>query len=317
MSALGLFDSLGSHRILYLHNLSGIESSIYPNCISPERLESILSSFLEKGYRFISISEALRLKLEGKRSVNTISLSTDDGFASNHGVLLGMLKRLSIPLTLFLVGKCLDNQALAWNHKLLIIRQTISDAQINEFLADSADFPNISGECSFTKIFNVRNADKDTLADALWDRFMPFDQKEYLRVNHVFLSREQMMEWSANGAEFGLHSHTHADFSKLSLEEMDFELQNNRNAMDNMGLQMKGIFAFPYGRICAPGSLSHVCRQNNLLVTLGIRYSSRDNIRPGYLWQRQTLEFCGTGWRKELHLKPYLRTCKDLLRTIR
>lgn len=319
MSAWGLgwLDSRNSHRIIYLHNLSGSDGSLYPNCISAERLEEILTLYLKRGYRFIRISEAIQRRMAGKSTDSTISISTDDGFAYNHSALLWILKRLSIPLTLFMIGKCLDNRALAWNHKLLIIRRSVSDVRINAYLNASKDVPETRGESVSTRLFSVSNAEKDTLTDALWEMFMPDSQDDYLNANRVFLSREQMMELSECGAEFGLHSHTHADFSRLSAAEIDRELRNNRNAMEDMGLPVQGIFAFPYGRTSPNDDIERLCRKHNLLLTLGIRYSSRDNIRLNHLWQRQSLEFAGSGWRRELLIKPYLRTCKDMIRATR
>ena len=317
MALLGLSYMLSaqSHRILYLHRVGSQQKEFYPQGIEEEHLEQILAELHSRGFRFISLSEAIKRRQESKPLHKTISLTTDDGFACNHQVLLPILKRRSIPLTLFLVGKCLDNQALAWNHKLLQIRQASTEPELDKCLNELEPKWNLKREGTLAQqLFSAGNKQGDALANLLWDQFMPQSQQDYLDLHKPFLSRSQMLDLQNSGAEFALHSFSHADFSRLSLAEMGEELQQNREAYEDLGLPYQELFAFPYGRSCRADLIPTLCKSNKLSLCLGGRYTVRDNRQPAYLWQRQALELSAKELRKELWVLPWLRVAKDIVR---
>ena len=302
-SELGNLRFPGSHRVLYLHRVGEAQSSFYPKGISVEFLEAVLLDLIKKGYRFTSLVEALH---SGKG--RTISLSSDDGFACNYASLMPLLRKHNIPLTLFLIGTCVDNRALAWNHKLLLVRSHAAPEELESFLESiEMEFALTEAATAEARIYGVGNSRKDELADLLWERFCPFSQAEYLQQHQPFLSAEQLQELSREGVEIALHSQTHADFSRLSFEEMQQEIRQNREALVELNLPVKPYFSLPYGRQVGQAKLAALCKTEGIELCLGTYYSLRDNRLGKLLWQRQPLELSPAALKLELWLRPWVR----------
>ena len=292
-----------SHRVLYLHRVGEEQRSFYPNGISEELLEEVLLSMIKRGYRFTSLAEALQ-----SRTGRSVTLSSDDGFACNYHRLYPLLQKHNIPLCLFLIGKCTNNHALAWNHKLQVAKNSTTPEAFESYVASLADefsLPAASNPSS--RVFQVVNHRKDELVDLLWERFCPQSQVEYLKQHKPFLTAEQLRELSDAGVEIALHSHSHADFGRLSFEEMQIEIRQNREALEALNLPVQPYFSLPYGRQCSPDKLAALAKTEGLELILGTRYSRRDNHPGSVLWQRQPLEQSPWRIKQELWLKPWLR----------
>lgn len=301
----------GTHRILYLHQVGEAQSSFYPKGITVEFLEAVLLDLKRKGYRFTSLAEARQQGQAGKEYGLCISLTTDDGFSCNSDSLMPLLEKHNIPLTLFLIGKCVDNRALAWNHKLLLMRSYATPEELDSYVKDIAsEYSLPQAATTEVSIFGVANNRKDELADLLWERFCPFSQAEYLQQYRPFLSAEQLWELSREGVEIALHSQTHADFSRLSFEEMQQEIRQNRSALAELNIPVQPYFSLPYGRQVSAGNMAALCKTEEIELCLGTCYSLKDNRLGSLLWQRQPLELSPAALMMELWLKPWARAIK-------
>ncbi|HNQ44106.1 MAG TPA: polysaccharide deacetylase family protein, partial [Candidatus Cloacimonadota bacterium] len=269
-----------THRIFYYHQIGKPQESFYPMGLSTEEFEQQIRTLKRLGYRFLTLREAYADS--GRNRGLTATITTDDGFSCNYSEIYPLLKRLGIPFTMFVIGKCLDNQALAWNHKLLIIRQQADPQALHQSLLKlEARFhlklvPDLSAS-----LFSVPMSLKEELSDTLWEQFCDISQAEYLHKHQPFLSSDQLREMVASGCEIGTHSFSHPDFSRLTFPEILNELRASRALLEE--LYPVEFCAFPYGRQPARDLIPHICRQGGLSATLGGRYTWHDNRRPNYL----------------------------------
>lgn len=304
--ALSLFPLKGSHLVLYYHRVGKAGAEFYPDGIQSAELLQAVQGFQELGFRFCSLSEAYQ-KAGSDRELS-ISLTSDDGLASNHDIVLPIAKKLGIPLTLFVIGKCLDNQALAWNHKLIQIRRHSTEIELQSELVKLSSSFQISAEGSLRqKLFSVTDSKKDELSDLLWEIFCPETQSEFLQRTQPFLSAAQMQDLQDNGAEFALHSCSHADFSRLSYPQMLAELKHNQADLADYIRQPSPFFAFPYGRECSRKLIPKLCHDAKLKAALGFRFRISDNRRQSALWQRIPLENGDVLSLEQLLLRPTAR----------
>lgn len=307
--SFSLFPLRGSHLVLYYHRVGDGGAEFYPGGIKSAELLQAIQGLLELGFRFCSLSEAYGKA--GSKKEFTISLTSDDGLASNHEIVLPIAKKYGIPLTLFVIGKCLDNQALAWNHKLIQIRRHSSEETLQSALSNLGSRFQISEEGSLSqRIFSVADSQKDEFVDLLWDSFCPETQNEFLQRTQPFLSAAQMQDLQDNGAEFALHSHSHADFSRLSYPQILNELRANQALLADYVRQPVPFFAFPYGRECKGDLIPKLCRDAGLKAALGFRYRISDNRRQNALWQRLPLESAHALSLEQLLLRPLARVLK-------
>jgi peptidoglycan/xylan/chitin deacetylase (PgdA/CDA1 family) len=306
---------VSSHRVLYWHNVYTIEPGLYKDGVTALEFETQIIALKKAGFRFISLAEALNRARSKAKAEQTVSITTDDGFACNHNTILPILKRHGLPISIFLIGKCLDNRALAWNHKLLIVRARADAASLDKAINSLASQYQLSlSKNTAASLFSVPMRLKDAFADKLWELFCEESQAEYLAKHKPFLSSEQLTELIEYGAEIGTHSHSHPDFERLTYPEMLKEIERSCSALQEHTGSPIPYFAYPYGRYNSAAISSKLCRDTSLDLCLGGRYSLKDNRGDSRLWQRQKMEQDISKVNQEILLKPYLRAAKDLLK---
>lgn len=110
-------------RILMLHRVVNHHSG------KPEQrelevtthfLEQTINEYLQKGYRFVSIDQAVDI-IQKKRIPSLTShispficLTFDDGYRDNYTTALPLLKRLHIPFAIYITTGFIDNQLPMW-----------------------------------------------------------------------------------------------------------------------------------------------------------------------------------------------------------
>lgn len=74
-----------------------------------------------------------------------------------------------------------------------------------------------------------------------WDNFL-------LKHKRRHLSEEQIKQLAAAGVEFGSHSHSHCDLSRLNDDAIEEELRRSKNVLEGLtGREVKYV-AYPFGR---------------------------------------------------------------------
>ncbi|MDD2331227.1 MAG: polysaccharide deacetylase family protein [Candidatus Cloacimonetes bacterium] len=265
------------------------------------------------GYRFIPLSEVYAAQ-EANVSLNkTVSLTTDDGFSSNFFHLFPLLKKHKLPLTLFLTTKCINNQALAWNHKWIVIRKHTSPDKLELLLKQHRDSFQLTWSDNPATTFNsVSMGQKDALADLLWKEAIQDSQEEFLARERPFLSLEQLGEMLQGNVELGSHTVSHPFCNSLSYADLKSEIQDSCQVLEQISGKKTNLFAYPYGIRTSQEQETRIKEELGLKAMLGLRFSIRlldhppqDRIRMEDTPKRNYLEFT---------IKPLGRSIKDLLR---
>jgi peptidoglycan/xylan/chitin deacetylase (PgdA/CDA1 family)/GT2 family glycosyltransferase len=66
---------------------------------------------------------------------------------------------------------------------------------------------------------------------------------------HRLMTAEQIRYWAAQGIEFGAHSRTHADLTKLSAAELAAEISGSKNDLASVLGSTITSFTYPYGEL--------------------------------------------------------------------
>lgn len=295
--------------MLYFHQIGRGSFPYYDRGIPAERFEELLKSLRNKGFTFISIQETLESKTSLK---GTLSLCSDDGFASNHTAALPILKALKIPFTLFMNGCSIDNSRMAWNHALAFLRARISEPALRAML------PGLVSRFGLTEtgdpgstLFSVSYQRRDEMIDWLWEHFDLPDRDRSLKIDQPFLSLEQTRELISCQADIALHGNSHADLSRLSYSEIRDEIVNNIKALEAARLQWKPWLAFPFGRQCSTRNMEKLRRELGIERFFGIRCRWNDNRPRELLWQRCSIETESFNPWRDLLLKPLYREARS------
>ncbi|MDD4309756.1 MAG: polysaccharide deacetylase family protein [Candidatus Cloacimonetes bacterium] len=279
------------HRILYYHAIAKKPPDIYPLSISYSHFERQIRLLTNLGYREFPLSVAVA-ESDCLR-VKSFSVTFDDGFACNYAPLLSIMNKYKISPTLFIVSKCINNKFLAWNHKLIILRNSVAKPSLEGLMGELLPGANL---LNFFDMMPM--SQKDDLTDTLWQQLYPISQEEYLFNHKPFLSSEQLAELVAKGAEIGSHSHSHPDFSRLSISEALAEVNASFFSFDVLHLPYERLFAFPYGRSGDAETISELSNKLGLLATFGVNYRRGDNLGTNQHFQRQNME--GSFWKSAL-----------------
>jgi peptidoglycan/xylan/chitin deacetylase (PgdA/CDA1 family) len=296
-----------SNRILFWHSITDTPEAIYKKGITAKQFQHQLRLLASIGFRFVKLSEVIRAKQNYPSK--SVSITTDDGFASTFAVLKQTMFTYGFKPTLFLIGKCIDNRALAWNHKLILLKSKVHADKLNRIIDDF-----VPGASSTNIFASMPMQRKEEITDALWMQTMPFSQEEYLQQHKPFLAMDQMHELYEMGAEFAIHSYSHPDFSRLELSEAIDEIQKTMDIFDSLGINYQRLFAYPYGRTCNPDVEGVIMHKLNLDACFGVRYTYGDNEAGKSCWQRQGMESTLINNLSELCLIPMLRVCERYLK---
>jgi peptidoglycan/xylan/chitin deacetylase (PgdA/CDA1 family) len=297
---------LTEHRILYYHVVSEPFPEIYPLGISLKRFENQLSMLKRLGYTFMPLSlvtDSAKLT-KGK----TVSITLDDGFACNFSSLKQLCDKYRLKPTLFMIGKCIDNNALAWNHQLLIIKNRIAKQKLDGLIADI-----MPGASTMTFFSRMKMHRKEELMDKLWSAVMPFSQAEYIANEKPFLTTAQLLELVDCGIEISSHSFSHPDFSRLSPEQTIDELTASFAEFDSRNIPYLRTLSYPYGIPCSASTEAKLVKQMNLSATFAARYTLEDNTGSQIRYKRQLMEGSPIDNLLEFGIKPILRSIKDHL----
>lgn len=284
-----------STRVLYYHVIADQLPDLYPQGIGIRRFLYQLSVFKALGWRFASLSEALV-----SNHPKQLCITLDDGLAANYPILMQLNEMYGVKPTLFLIGRCVDNRALAWNHKLILLRRYVPRDLLNHQINLL-----IPGADHITLFSRVNMQDKDLIVDRLWSKLIPWSEHEYLEKNKPFFSVEQLKSLANKGIRLALHSHSHPDFSRLSKAETKAEIEQNIETLTSYKLPWENHFAYPYGRVGSnPESLA---QEMKIDASFGTYYKAGNNLAGQAHWQRQCMELSARQNFREFVMMPGLR----------
>lgn len=307
-SAIAALRSVTSPKVLYFHHVGSRRNPYYSLKITARALRKLIESLLNSGFSFISLQDALDSK---KLSGNFVCICSDDGFASNYEEAFPVLKELRIPLTMFLPGMCMDNRSFAPNHLFAYLRTQVPDHQLYAELPGLAvKFGLKESESISSTLFSCPQDKRQELLAWLWERFDLIDPALLLSRDKPFLSREQLGQMVNEGVHLALHSHSHADLSRLSYTEIKQEVLDNIRAFEELELPYRPWLALPYGREISDVSMQSLRKELGISRFFGIRSHMGDNLPHKILWQRISIEAKGFDPVLDLQVKPLLRTPK-------
>ena len=116
------------------------------------------------------------------------------------------------------------------------------------------------------------------------------------------LSWEQVNELSAHGIEFGSHTVSHPDLTRLDARAADVEICDSKAAIEDSVGKKVASFAYPFGRINATvkqsvrSNYSSACSTNLGKITHRSDFYSLERIDAYYLSDSRSLELIDTPW---------------------
>ncbi len=231
------------HRILE-HNSEYIEPGMY---VSRDMFDMQMQT-LRNQYSVIKLSTLARAlgghDILPQPNKPYCIITFDDGWRDNYENAFPVLKKYSIPATIFLTTDYIGSNKWFWPDEikyLIMHNQGKLIAQVTgiSFSKNLEKFSDIVikelKERYYTEIEKVMEKVKQQC-------IISIDTNSRRMVNE-----SEIKEMSEYGIEFGSHSHTHRILDKLSRKEINFELTKSKEILENKGINFVPIFCYPNG----------------------------------------------------------------------
>ncbi len=221
------------------------------NCLEADLFESQvmwLTTFCE----FVSLDDILRLK-KHKKNGWKVAITFDDGYRSVVELGLPIFEKHKIPITWFIATKFVEEpSSLPWwdligyileyyTHKLKVEvfgkTYTFNLMDHAQRFAFQSTFDNLLRNSSLQK----REIIQTTLLDAI-------TQKQKIP-NNGMVRKDDLKEISKRPLfTFGGHTHSHVTMAKCTEEELESELNKNKQKLKEWTSQEIKYFSYPYGK---------------------------------------------------------------------
>lgn len=234
------------HRVLPQRSLISRNRELE---ITPEYFEELIITHKNLGFEFCSLDEIYRSKLPFFRFTfqkKFINISFDDGFHDIYNYAYPILKKYSIPFTIYLTTNFPDKKALIWwvlLERIIMEHDEIILGNGEKFICNNLnkkiDLYEIIAERIFTSEINSLELFKIMLVNYLNDYAD--------RSDNLTLSWDQIAEMSEEGlCTIGSHSVTHPNLIKVSDFDLQFELEESIRIINNKIKKDVSHFSYPH-----------------------------------------------------------------------
>jgi peptidoglycan/xylan/chitin deacetylase (PgdA/CDA1 family) len=283
-----------SARILYYHRVGDGSDPFFP-AISTDLFEQEMR-FVQRHYRVVSLSELLQT-LAGGDTEPVVAITFDDGYQDNYQNAFPVLQRFGLPATIFLTTGSIDSREPLWFEQLaLAVKKTVReyvDAAERLWLRTPAERLASNGRL-FALLRTLPDIKRRTMLAGILSQ-LAVDTGE---LRNQMLTWDQIRLMSGHGITFGGHTVTHPFLSRLTVEQLQWEVGECKRRIESELRLPVEYFAYPNGR---EEDFNHSTKQalrdagyRAALSTIwGVNYRSTDllELRRGQPWEESPALF--------------------------
>ena len=188
----------------------------------------------------------------GDMPENAVAVTFDDGYRDNYTNAFPVLKRYSIPATIFLATGAIGSATTLWHDRVFAAFRKTRAPQLVGFDCTTASLPLGSpGEKLVAQgrvlnlLWSMDAQEREVAIQRLIDCLETEDDGE---IERLMLSWEEVLEMRRSGIDFGAHTVTHPILSRLSRESAAREIIESVNRIEEKLGSRVTSFAYPVGR---------------------------------------------------------------------
>lgn len=212
--------------------------------------------FLRKKYNFISLTHYAEF-LNGQKTDlpnNPIIITIDDGFKDNYDFAYPVLKKYSIPATIFITFDFINDKKWLWFNKLKYILQQTKYKTFNfqlgshtkQFYLNSVESQRNARLTIFNYCKSIRSSEIDVLLNHLSET-LKVPTPAQSSGDFLPLTWEQIKEMQKSHIEFGSHTCSHPILSKMKYDQLKKEIILSRKEISlKIGSEVSS-FCYPVG----------------------------------------------------------------------
>lgn len=212
--------------------------------------------FLKKKFMFISLSHYAEV-LAGERNdipPNPVILTIDDGYWDNYIYAYPILKKYSVPATIFIGTDFITEKAWLWSNKLEFILKNSKYSEFEFPLGHETVRFHVGNFESWHRtqltMFNYCRSISDSQKDEVFDQLakhLKVSVPDETQGDFQPLTWEQIREMYGNGVDFGSHTCSHAILSRLNDDELKYEIVQSKSRIEENISSPIDFFCYPNG----------------------------------------------------------------------
>ena len=262
--------------ILCYHRV-GTEGVPLHTSMRPEFFEAQMR-FLRRHYRVVSLSTMSAELASGDVREPGVVVTFDDGYRDLYEHAFPILRKYSLPATLFVIAGAAEFGQVAWYDRIFLALRIADQDKIDLLLDQPRRFllmtPELRLRSAIEIVSHLRKLPdelrKECCAEIEKQIPLPEDQ-----LANRMLTWEQMRTMHNAGVAFGSHTMTHPVVSRLSPEALRWELSESKSLLESRLQCSVNDFAFPFGHpadcgTTAAGFLSQCGYRTGATTTFGV-----------------------------------------------
>jgi peptidoglycan/xylan/chitin deacetylase (PgdA/CDA1 family) len=230
--------------------------SITPNGFFPESSFSDFKkqmTFLANYFRVMTLDELVK-KAKNRNSVSScVAITFDDGYKDNYEIAFPILKRYSLPATIFLSTGYIGNQRIPWFLKVRYIFMKSVITEVSFFpIWNDLRIPIKTVEQKYNASSQAINSlkfrshkERNDLIDGLCFKL---GVTEFEDLKGLMLDWNQIQKMDENGITFGAHTVNHPVLSHLPIDLAEYEIRKSKETIEKKLDKPVSTFAYPFGK---------------------------------------------------------------------
>lgn len=237
-------------QILAYHRVNDENDHFFPaiSTIQFARQMEILAEY----FTVCSLDRLLDGIQTGDMPENAVAVTFDDGYRDNYLNAFPVLKRHSIPATIFLATGVIGSGILLWHDRIFAaFRDTRApwlaglDSNIGSLPLASVEEKLVAQKRVLNLLWSMDPQKREIAIQRLNDCLEVNSSKE---TGGLMMSWEEVLEMRRNGIDFGAHTVTHSILSRLPRQSAAREITDSLKAIGKkLGTRVTS-FAYPVGR---------------------------------------------------------------------
>jgi peptidoglycan/xylan/chitin deacetylase (PgdA/CDA1 family) len=237
-----------SCQILAYHRVNDENDLFFPGLPTSQFARQM--EVLAERFTLCSVDRLLQGIHSGDLPEHAVAVTFDDGYRDNYANAFPILKRYSVPATIFLTTGVIGCRKTLWHDRVFaILRQTrvpeLSSFGPENTLSFRSLADKLQSQRQILKYLWSLDAEARDLAIAeLCHRLDVHDTEG----DALMLSWEEVSEMSRDGIQFGAHTVNHPVLARLRPEEARQEIFGSKRAIETVLNTAVTSFAYPIGR---------------------------------------------------------------------
>lgn len=211
--------------------------------ITPDHLEHLILSYMDAGYRFVSIDSIVERinKMRWPWQKKMVNISFDDGFRDIYEYAYPIFKKYNIPFTIYLTTALPEGKAELWWIKLerLINQYTTLIVQGEEYRCKTMEEKNQVFNDLMQRIYHC----SDTPSKVFGKWFANYQ----IDMDNLTLTWDELAEMLSSGLLTpGSHTQSHPMLTKIPTDEVRTELKESKTIIEQHLSIPINHFSYPH-----------------------------------------------------------------------